>query len=322
VGRFLARRLAHGVLVVFIATTLAFVLVHLAPNDPFSSALSDERLSAESVAAWRHAYGLDRPWWVQYVRFLAQAAQGDLGPSISKGRPAADVLGDALPYTVLLMGTSLVVSFAGGIALGAWQAMRRGTAADRVAGTASLVVASLPEFWLAVVLVLTLAYRLRLFPIGNAVDVMHGFLSPLGQVADLLRHLALPALTLALLGTASIARYQRAAVLDVLPLDFIRTARAKGLSERLILWRHALRNALVPTIVLAGLSLPTLFGGAVFVEQVFAWPGMGWVAAGAFTSRDYQLVLGATMLGTVFVVVGGILTDVLHAAIDPRVRVR
>ena len=321
--RFLARRLAHGVVVVFVAATVAFVLMHLAPGDPFSSTLGSERLSAATLAAWRAAYGLDRPLPEQYVRFLAQAARGNLGPSISAGRPAADVLGDALPYTLLLMGTALVLSFATGIALGAWQAARRGTAADRAVGTASLIVASLPEFWLGLVLLLVLAYRFPIFPGTGAVDVsMHDFMSPMGRLGDRIRHLALPALTLTLLGTASIARYQRAAVLEVLPLDFVRTARAKGLSERLVLWRHALRNALVPTVVLLGLSLPTLFGGAVFVEQVFGWPGMGNIAASAFAARDYQLVVGATMLGAVVVVVGSILADVLHAVVDPRVRVR
>ena len=319
--RFLARRLAHGVLVVFVATTLAFLLIHMAPGDPFSSTLSSERVDPVALANWRAAYGLDRSLPEQYGRFLAQAARGVLGPSISGGRPAADVLGDALPYTLLLMGTALLLSFVLGTALGAWQAARRGSAADKMASTASLVVASLPEFWLAVVLILTLAYRVRLFPSGGAIDAaMHDALPPVGRIIDILRHLALPALTLAMLGTASIARYQRAAVLEVLPLDFVRTARAKGLSERVVLWRHALRNALVPTIVLAGLSLPTLFGGAVFVEQVFAWPGMGRAAATAFAARDYQIVVGATILGAVLVVVGGIMTDVLHAAVDPRVR--
>ena len=321
--RFLARRLAHGVLVVFVAATVAFLLAHLAPGDPFTSTLGSERLDPATLAQWRTAYGLDRPLPEQYVRFLAQALRGNLGPSVSAGRPAAAVLGEAVPYTLLLMGTALALSFAAGIALGAWQAAHRGTAADRVVGTASLIVASLPEFWLGLVLILVLAYRFPVFPGGGAVDVtMHDFMSPLGRIGDRLRHLALPALTLALLGTASIARYQRAAVLEVLPLDFVRTARAKGLSERLVLWRHALRNALVPTIVLLGLSLPTLFGGAVFVEQVFAWPGMGRVAASAFAARDYQIVVGATILGAVLVVAGSMLADVLHAAVDPRVRAR
>lgn len=321
--RFLARRVAHGAVVIFIAATLAFVLVHLAPGDPFSSTLDSTRVDPATVARWRAAYGLDRSVPEQYVRFLAQAASGNLGPSISHGRPAADVLREAVPYTLLLMGTALVLSLLFGVLLGVWQAGRRGTTADRVAGTVSLVVASLPEFWLGLVLLLLLAYRIPLLPGRGAVDlVMHESMSPLGRLGDRVRHLVLPALTLALLGSASIARYQRAAVLEVLPLDFVRTARAKGLGERLVLWRHALRNALVPTIVLAGLSLPSLLGGAVFVEQVFDWPGMGRIAAAAFAARDYQLVVGATILGAVLVVVGGILTDVLHAVTDPRVRGR
>jgi peptide/nickel transport system permease protein len=190
-----------------------------------------------------------------------------------------------------------------------------------VAGTLSLIVASLPEFWLGLVLLLLFALRFPIFPSFGATDSFHDLL-PLGdRIIDRARHLTLPALTLALLSTASIARYQRATLLDVLPQDFVRTARAKGVGERGVLWRHALRNALVPTVVLAGLSLPTLIGGAVFVERIFTWPGLGTVAANAFTARDYQLVLGITIVGAVVVVAGSILADVLHAVADPRVRV-
>lgn len=319
--RFLLRRLAHGAAVIFVAASLSFLLVHLAPGDPFAITL-DARVDSATVAARQRAYGLDRPLAVQYVTFLARIAVGDLGPSISHGRPAADVLLDALPQTLLLMGTALVLSFAFGVSLGAWQAARHGSTSDRVVGTASLVVASLPEFWVGMLLLLLFTYTLPLFPSGGIVGLMHDSLPPLERFADRARHLALPALTLALLGSASMARYQRAAVLDVLPRDFVRTARAKGLDERRVLRRHALRNALVPTIVLAGLSLPALLGGAVFVERVFTWKGMGWVAAEAFFARDYQLVVGAALFGAVAVVAGGIITDVLHALVDPRVRVR
>jgi peptide/nickel transport system permease protein len=321
VHRFLARRLTHGVAVIFIAASISFLLVHLAPGDPFSSTLESTELDPKTVAIWRNAYGLDRSLPEQYIRFLGQLTTGNLGPSISHGRPAAEVLANAVPHTLLLMGTALVLSLVIGVVVGAWQASTAGSRRDRVAGTVSLVVASLPEFWLGVMLVILFVYRLQILPGGGATDlVMHDALSPLGRVLDRVRHLVLPALTLALLGSASIARYQRAALLDVLPQDFVRTARAKGVAERRILWRHALRNALVPTIVLAGLSLPTLMGGAVFVEQVFAWPGMGQLAAKAFEARDDQLVTGAVILGAVLVVVGGILTDLLHAIVDPRVR--
>jgi peptide/nickel transport system permease protein len=321
VGWFLLRRLAHGAAVIFIAASLAFILVHLAPGDPFSSSLDNMNLDPGAIARWRATYGLDKPLPVQYVRFIAQVVTGNLGPSLPSGQPAIDALAAAAPRTLLLMGTSLVVSIVGGVFLGAWQATRRGSASDRIAGTVSLIVASLPEFWLGLVLILVFAVKFHVFPSGGVTDaVMYQSYGVAGKLWDRAMHLTLPALTLGLLGTASIARYQRAAVLDVLPQDFIRTARAKGVSERQVLWRHALRNALVPTVVLAGLSLPTLLGGAVFVERIFTWNGLGLLATTAFGSRDYHVVVGAALLGAVLVVVGGIFTDLVHAAIDPRIR--
>lgn len=321
--RFLLRRIAHGAVVVLIAASVSFLLVHLAPGDPFSSTLDSTTISPAAKDVWRSAYGLDRPLIEQYFRFLGQLARGNLGPSITRPGSAASILMEALPNTLLLMGTALVLSFAAGVALGAWQASRAGTRADKLTSTTSLIVASLPEFWLGLVLMVVFSLHLRVLPVGGTTTlVLHDMMSPLGQLIDRARHLVLPALTLTLLGTASIARYQRAALLDVLPQEFVRAARAKGVSDRAVLWRHALRNALVPTIVLAGLSLPTLLGGAVFVESIFSWPGLGTVATAAFGARDYQVVIGATMLGAVLVVVGGILTDVLHAAVDPRVRVQ
>ena len=307
---------------IFIAASLSFALIHLAPGDPFSGSITSPGLDPETARIRRSQYGLDRSLLQQYVTFIGNVVVGNLGQSIRHGRPVSEVLGIALPRTLLLMGTALILSFAAGVALGAWQAARRGSRADRVAGATSLVVASLPEFWLGLVLLLVFTYKLPLFPGGGIVGYMHDSLSPVGQLIDRVRHLALPSLTLAVLGTATIARFQRAALLDVLPHDFVRTARAKGVAERWVVYRHALRNALVPTIVLAGLSLPTLFGGAVFVESVFSWPGMGLEAAAAFAARDYPVVVGTALLGAVIVVIGGMITDVLHAAVDPRVRAR
>lgn len=320
--RFLARRLAHGAAVIFIAASLSFLLLHLAPGDPFAATLTSGNIDPAALAQWRTAYGLDRPLIEQYVRFLGQAAVGNFGLSIKYHRPVADVLAAAIPQTIVLMGTALVLSFGFGVALGAWQASRRGTAADRITSTASLIVASLPEFWLGLMLLLLFSSRFPIFPSYGAVDPIHDLLPFADRVIDRARHLVLPALTLAMLSIASIARYQRATLLDVLPQDFVRTARAKGVAERQVVWSHALRNALVPTIVLAGLSLPALVGGAVFVERIFSWPGMGKVAVEAFSGRDYQLVTGTTVAGAVLVVAGSILADVLHAVADPRVRAR
>ena len=321
--RFLLRRLAHGAAVVFIAASLSFLLVHLAPGDPFSGPLDSPLIDVGVKDRWREAYGLDRPLPEQYIRFLGQLARGNLGPSLLRLRPASDALAEAAPNTLLLLGTALVISFTLGIALGTWQASRSNTRADRAASVASLVVASMPEFWLGVVLMLVFAQYLRILPASGPVDLaMHAYLSPIGRALDRLRHLVLPATTLALVGVASIARYQRATLLDVLPQDFVRTARAKGVADRRVVWHHALRNALVPTIVLLGLSLPTLIGGAVFVENIFSWPGLGKLAADAFNARDAQIVTGLTILGAVLVVIGSIVADVLHALVDPRVRAR
>jgi peptide/nickel transport system permease protein len=322
VRRFLARRLAHGAAVIFIAVSLSFLLLHIAPGDPFSATLASASIDPATLAQWRTAYGFDRPILEQYIRFLGQAAVGNFGPSIRYHQPVADVLAAAIPQTITLMGTALVLSFGFGVPLGSWQAAHRGTTTDRIAGTASLIVGSLPEFWLGLVLLLLFAARFPILPSHGAVDPMHDLFPLAERVIDRARHLVLPALTLALLSSASIARYQRATLLDVLPQDFVRTARAKGVGERHVLWKHALRNAVVPTIVLAGLSLPALIGGAVFVERIFSWPGMGSVAVEAFAGRDYQLVAGTTVAGAVLVVAGSIVADLLHAVADPRVRAR
>jgi peptide/nickel transport system permease protein len=207
------------------------------------------------------------------------------------------------------MSVALALSFVGGIGLGALQASWRGTLFDRVASRASLVIAAVPDFWLASAAIFVFALHWRLAPPGGMVDVgLHRSYSTLGRALDTIRHLVLPAGTLALAAGAVVARYQRAALLEVLPHDYVRTARAKGVRERDVVYHHALRNALLPTITLLGLALPALLGGAVFVETVFAWPGMGLLAVNAVTAFDYPLV------------VGGLIADILYAVADPRLR--
>ena len=320
---FLLRRVMQGAAIVLAVATLAFVLLHLAPGDPFSATLDDPRIAQSTRDQLRANYGLDRPLPEQYARYVIRVARGDFGPSYSHNRPVAHVLRSAIPNTLLLMGTALVASLVLGVGIGVLQALRRGRPTDRALGAGSLVVASVPDFWLALLVMLALAYWLPIFPIsGTVTEVLHDFMTPLERLVDRLRHLALPALTLTLVTTATIARYQRAALLEVLPEDYVRTARAKGLGERAVVLRHALRNALLPVITIIGLAFPTLLGGAVFVEQVFGWPGMGRVAVAAFGARDYPLVLAEVIVGGVLVVVGGIVADLLYAAADPRLRPR
>jgi peptide/nickel transport system permease protein len=318
---FVARRAGQAALTVLFVMTLSFFLIRLAPGDPFTATLENPMLSEAVRDRWRAAAGLDRPMLEQYLRYVANAARGDFGPSFSRGRSVRAELADAIPNTLLLMGVALVASFAIGIAMGVWQAIRRGTLVDRTLGAVSLFFYSMPDFWLALMILLGLGYEARLFPIGGLVDpILHDYLGFWGRVGDRLHHLALPALTLTLLSAAAIARYQRAAVLDVSNQDFVRTARAKGVSGRRLVWRHILRNALLPVITLLGLSFPALLGGAVFIERVFAWPGMGLLAVEAIGTRDYYLVTAAVVVGGAMVAAGSLIADLLYAAVDPRLR--
>ncbi|MFN2565206.1 MAG: ABC transporter permease [Gemmatimonadaceae bacterium] len=319
--RYLAGRLLQALVVVILVTTASFFLAHLPEGDPFG--VDDARISEGVRRQWRAHFGLDRPLPEQYARYVVGLAQGKLGHSFLRRAPVGDVLAAAIPRTLLLMGIALALSIAAGVTLGAYQAARRGRPVERILGGASLFFYSLPDFWLALMGLLTFAYWIPVFPAGGIVDPsVHDYLGFWGRFGDRVRHLTLPALTLALLTTAAVARYQRAAMLDVIELDFVRTARAKGVPERGVVARHALRNALLPVITLLGLALPTLVGGAVFVEAVFSWPGMGLLAAEAIGARDYALVTATVAVGGIMVAVGSLVADLLYAVADPRVRIR
>jgi peptide/nickel transport system permease protein len=316
-------RLVQAVIVVAIVTTIVFILIHIAPGDPFTSAMDNPNVTEAMRAKWRAMYGLDRPLLEQYALYLSNAARGDFGWSFSMHRPVIDVLKDALPNTLLLAGTALVIGFAGGIGLAVIQATRPGSRTDRTLGAGSMFFYAMPDFWLALMMMLIFAYWLPWFPVAGAVDpVMHEYMGPLAAFGDRLKHLALPAITLALLSGAAIARYQRAELLRVLPDDFVRTARAKGVGERRVMWVHVLRNALIPTISLLGLSLPVLFTGAVFIERVFAWPGMGWVILNGVATRDYPLVTAGVIVAAATVTLGSLAADLLYSVADPRIRGR
>lgn len=319
--RLLAARAAQAVVVVAIVATVVFALTHLAPGDPFSASLESGEMRPELRDALRARYGFDRPIAEQYLIYLRNVARGDFGWSFSRARPVSAALASAVPNTLVLMGTALLLSLALGVAAGLLQAARRDSAIDRGSSALLLVFYSMPDFWLALMLMLAFAFAIPIFPVSGIVDpVMHDYLGLWGRIADRLRHLVLPATTLTLLLTAAIARHQRAALLDVSRSDFARTARAKGLSARTVLFRHTLRNSLGTTITLIGLMFPALLGGAVLVETVFAWPGMGQLATSAITTRDYSLVTAAAIISAVMTVIGSALADMLTAIADPRLR--
>lgn len=319
--RAVAARLAHGLAVVALVATAVFALVRLAPGDPFAGVLDDPAVSAEVRRAWRIAYGVEGPIGTQFTHWLATLARGDLGWSVSRHAPVTRAIADALPFTLVLSGSAMVLAFALGMPLGAWQARRRATSGDRVATVLTTITTALPDFWFALVMLLALAFGVRLFPVGGASDaLLPPDAAPLRRAADLLWHLALPLATLTALLVGPVARLQRTAVLEELDRDWVRTARAKGVTGTRVFRRHAWRTALGPMVTLGGLALPATLGAGVFVEHVFAWPGFGALAAGAIASRDYHLVTGCTMVGTMLVVLGGWLADALGAWLDPRLR--
>lgn len=314
------RRLVLAVAVAFAATTVAFLLLRLAPGDPFSVTIENPSIDAETRAYWRAHFALDKPIGEQYVRFVGGALRGDLGPSIAQGRPAWNVIRDALPNTLLLMFAAITLAFTGGVLLGAWQAVNRGRRRERVSSGLTLALYSTPEISLAIVVLLVFAVQLGWFPIGGARAPL-AFLLPAGeQVLDRLHHLVLPSLVLAIVNGAAIARFQRDAMLEVLPESHLRAARARGIPEYRVRYRHALRAALAPVTALLGLAFPALLGGAVIVEKVFAWPGMGYVALNAIAQRDYFVITGVVVVGGAMAALGSLIADLLHAVVDPRVR--
>jgi peptide/nickel transport system permease protein len=319
-ARWLAGRLLQAVVTAALAVVLLFFLMRAAPGDPLARLSEDRQLPPEAAELLRARYGLDQPPGRQFRSFASGLARGDLGISIEYGRPVAELLRERLPGSLLLGGTVLFITFGLGSWLGALQAVRRG-AVDRVASAAALMLYATPSFWLALVLAWLVGVEWRLLPAAGMRDpFLPADAGALERLADLLRHLVLPAVTLAAVNLAATMRYQRAAMLEVLQQPWIATARARGLSDGRVSWRHAWRNALFPVVTLFGLWLPLLVAGSVFVEKIFAWPGLGALAADAAGSRDYPVLMGASLLVTSLVVAGSLLADLAYAALDPRVR--
>lgn len=318
------RRLAVGVGIVFAVVTFTFVLIHLAPGDPARLWVAPGAGPDELDAA-RRALGLDRPLPVQYAEWLADFARGDWGVSIAQQRPVRHIVRDALPATLILSGGSLLLTYLGAAAIGLFQAARRRTTWDTGLTVANLIVFGMPAYWLAVMLVLVFSYAaarygwpLQLPALGVA-SLDADFMSAGGRLIDRLRHLVLPLTTLSVIGMAGTSRFVRGAVLDTQEQPFVPFARARGLAAARIRLRYVLRNALLPVVTLAGLSLPALFSGTVFVEVIFAWPGMGREIVTAVTTRDYPVVLSTTAIFATLVVLGNVLADALHRVADPRV---
>lgn len=323
---YILRRMLVAIPLVWGIATLVFLLVHLAPGDPASLYLRPG-MTQEVIDQIRRNLGLDQPLYVQYVKWIRAMLTGEFGYSTSLTLPVRDVLLSTVPNTLVLSACALAIAFVAGILLGVVQAVKRAKLTDTVLSVVLLFFYSMPSFWLALMMILAFSYAARnvwewpiWFPASGMVGTDHSFMSPLGRLADRAWHLVLPTLSLALVLTAGIARYMRSSMLEVIGQDFIRTARAKGLPERVVILKHALRNALLPIVTLLGLYLPIMFSGAVFVETVFAWPGMGRALVNAIPQRDYPLILAGTFFFANAVVLANLLADVLYAVVDPRIR--
>jgi len=325
--RLLVRRLLAAAGLLWLVLTLTFLLLRMAPGDP-AAFLIPPSASAADVARERARLGLNRPLIVQYARWAGGILKGDLGESFARHEPVSALLGRALPVSLGLGLTSLALTFVIGIAVGTYQAVRRGAAADTALTVVTTAVYAAPSYWLALALVALFTYGTVRWGLPAALRLpAFGMRDPAGQstgwsaTVDLVRHALLPVLTLTAIGAAGIARYTRSIVADVLGMLFVRAAKAKGITRRALYVRHVLANALPPLVVLFALALPGVLAGSVFVETVFAWPGMGQLMVQSIFSRDYPVVMGAAALYAALVILANLAGDLVLPLLDPRRRV-
>ena len=320
--RYILKRLVQAIPLLLGIATVTFFIVHMAPGDPMDFYLEqryDRNIDPEVIELIRQKYGLDQPLHVQYVKWLGNLLQGDLGESFVHRRPVSALLAETIPYTLLLTVLALLVDALVGIFLGILSAVKQYSALDKTVTFSSLIIYSVPGFWLALMLVLVFSVHLGWFPTSQTRSFDYEFLSWFGKLLDLAWHLVLPVFVLGIASAAGTARYMRSQLLEVLNEEYILAARARGLRERTVILKHAVRNALIPIVTIFGMSLPFLLGGAVVIETIFAWPGMGRLALSAVNARDYPVILATMMIAAVLTVLGNLLADVTYTLVDPRV---
>jgi peptide/nickel transport system permease protein len=317
----LLRRLAWagGLLVAVLA--INFMLIHAAPGDPASVIAGEMGGGDEAViASIKKAYGLDQPLPVQFVTYIGKSLRGDLGQSYTYSQPVSGLILDRIGPTILLVLTALVFAIVVGTLLGVFASRRPDSFASSAVTILSLVGYAMPVFWTGILLVILFGKVWPIMPIAGMRDVRQFGVGGWSAVVDVMHHLVLPALTLTIIYLAQYSRLARASMLEVLGSDYIRTARAKGLSEWVVTFKHALRNALMPVVTIAGLQFGHLISGAVLVETVFSWPGLGTLALGAIHGRDYPTLLGVLTFSSMLVIVANLVTDLSYRWIDPRLR--
>ncbi|MBI4126246.1 MAG: ABC transporter permease [Deltaproteobacteria bacterium] len=326
--RYLLKRVFLMIPTLLGITLITFAMMHLAPGDPAAlkaqqgtEQLASDQMSEEILAQTRALYGLDQPLPIQYLRWLGRIATLDFGESYRDHRPVLEKIGDALPITLTLNVLSIFIIYIIAIPLGAFAALKPGSFVDRASAIGLFVLYSLPSFWVAMMLIVYLGGgdHLNWFPIAGFISDGADMLPWWGKIANIAWHLVLPVACLTYGGFAFLSRFARTSVLEVIRQDFIRTARAKGCSERQVLVRHAMRNSLIPMLTLMGALLPELLGGSVIIEQIFALPGMGRLGFESVLARDYPVVMAIATISAVLTLVGILITDILYVIVDPRI---
>ncbi|MCX7885518.1 MAG: ABC transporter permease [Caloramator sp.] len=313
--KYIVKRILQAIPLLFIITLITFLIINLAPGEPIYMFIDPESAKHVNIEVIKHKYGLDQPIHIRYFVWLKGILKFDFGISFLEKRPVLQMINQRLFATISLMLVSVIISFLIAIPAGIVSAVKRNSVGDYLFSTLSFIGVSIPSFWFGLMLILLFSLKLGWLPSSGMRENFDQF-----DFVDRLKHIILPACVLAFGTMASKMRYMRSSMLEVIRQDYIRTARSKGLSERIVIWKHAFRNALLPIITLLGMLLPGIFGGAVAVETVFGWPGMGRMIVQSTFSRDYPVIMGTELFSSILVIIGSLIADVLYAVADPRIK--
>ncbi|MBE4907155.1 ABC transporter permease [Bacillus luteolus] len=314
--KYIIRRILQAIPLLIIISIITFLLMSLAPGDPTAMYENPEADSTQDLSVIREQLGLDQPIYIQYYKWLKLLVlEGNMGYSFEDGRPVMEKIFERAPATMTLVGTAILLSTIIAIPIGVYSAVKQYSKVDYFFTGYAFLGIAVPQFFIALIVILVFSLHLGWFPASGMRENYDAF-----DLWDRLYHLTLPALTLAFGLIATKTRFMRSSMLEVIKQDFIRTARAKGLTENKVIFKHALRNSLLPIITILALQLPALLGGALFIEQLFAWPGLGRLTINAIFIRDYQVIMGTTMIVSVMVVCANLVADILYAIVDPRIQ--
>lgn len=314
-GRYVLRRLIQALPLLLGISVVSFAILKVAPGGPLAAYAANPDITDDDIHRLEKAFGLDQPLYIQYLTWLAKFVTGDWGYSYAYHQPVLALIGERLPNTLYLMTTVFVVVLLVAVPIGILTALRQYSWFDHVVTGSTFAFLSMPTFWLGLVLIYVFGLYLRIFPLGAMQTPGREF-----DVLDRLHHLVLPVITLALVQVGAYTRYLRASMLETIGQDYVRTARAKGLAERVIVGRHALKNAAIPLVTIAALDLPDLFVGALVTEQIFGWPGMGRLFWDAATRFDYPILMGILAVSAALIILANLVADVIYGYLDPRIR--